>query len=317
MKGARHGTVHWYVGIIHARVSNALSRVAAKSPSTFVPTFSWRAAWKTVMMMAAWALFSVNANADWNHFQLAPPGSSAFLGKIAAISRIPGSMEVWWIAQDGSVQDANWYEGRQWNQFTLAPPGSADTTSRIAAVSRIPNSMEIWWIGPYGSVEGAYWYEGGQWNRYQLAPPGSADWGAGITAVSRIPNSMEVWWVGLDGSVQDANWYEGGQWNRFMLAPPGSTYGPIAAVSRIPNSMEVWWRGVDASVQDAYWYEGGGPWRQFTLAPSGSVANDEGSGLAAVSRIPNSMEIWWQGVGGSVQDANWYDCRLTCFQRIP
>jgi hypothetical protein len=157
------------------------------------------------MMMAAWALFSVNANADWNHFQLAPPGSSAFLGKIAAVSRIPGSMEVWWIAQDGSVQDANWYEGRQWNQFTLAPPGSADTTSRIAAVSRIPNSMEIWWIGPYGSVEGAYWYEGGPWNRYQLAPPGSADWGAGITAVSRIPNSMEEWWVyNVDNRIRTA-----------------------------------------------------------------------------------------------------------------
>jgi hypothetical protein len=75
------------------------------------------------------------------------------------VSRIPNSMEVWWIGLDDSVQDAYWYEGGQWNQYTLAPPGSAAHPSAgIAAVSRIPNSMEVWWTGANGSVQDANWY---------------------------------------------------------------------------------------------------------------------------------------------------------------
>ncbi len=65
------------------------------------------------------------------------------------------SMELWWIGEDGSVQDAFWYESAQWQRFELAPAGSESPNSGISAVSRIPNSMELWWIGGYGSIEDA------------------------------------------------------------------------------------------------------------------------------------------------------------------
>jgi hypothetical protein len=147
-----------YIGMIYAIVPNGLKGVVPKLRSASFRTVSSRA-WKTVMVMSACALFSSNAHGHWNQFQLAPPRSSAFLGKIAAVSRIPNSMEVWWIAQDGSVQDAYWYEGGQWNQFTLALPGSAAYQGAgIAAVSRIPNSMEVRWTGANGSVQDANWY---------------------------------------------------------------------------------------------------------------------------------------------------------------
>ncbi|MED2485619.1 hypothetical protein P4185_32800, partial [Bacillus thuringiensis] len=111
---------------------------------------------------------------------------------ISAISRIPTSMEVWWIGASGSIKDAYWYEGSQWNQFELASAGSASPHGSITAVSRIPGSMEVWWIGANGSVQDAYWYEGSQWKQFELAPAGSASPYGSITAVSRIPGSMEV-----------------------------------------------------------------------------------------------------------------------------
>jgi hypothetical protein len=194
---------------------------------------------------------------SWRRFELAPLNSASTFGRMTTVSRIPSSMETWWIGADGSVQDAYWYEGGQWQRYELAPAGSASTSGGITAVSRIPNSMEIWWVGANGSVQDAYWYEGMPgWQRYELAPAGSASTNGGITAVSRIPNSMEIWWIGADGSVQDAYWYDGSPWQRFELAPAGSaaTDGGITAVSRIPNSMEVWWVGANGSVQDAYWY---------------------------------------------------------------
>jgi hypothetical protein len=61
--------------------------------------------------MAAYYWLSLIAYADWNQFQLAPPNSASGSTLIKAVSRVPKAMEVWWIAPDGSVQDANWYDG--------------------------------------------------------------------------------------------------------------------------------------------------------------------------------------------------------------
>ncbi len=79
----------------------------------------------------------------WQHFELAPAVSAG--GRITAVSRIPGSMEVWWVGPNGSVQDANYYDGSGWHRFQLAPAGSASPNGPITAVSRIPGSMEVWW----------------------------------------------------------------------------------------------------------------------------------------------------------------------------
>jgi hypothetical protein len=242
----------------------------------------------------------------WRSFVLAPDGAASVSGKLTAVSRIPGSMEMWWIGGDGSVQGAYWYEGSQWQRYQLAPAGSASTTGGITALSRLPNTMEVWWIGTDGSIQDAFWYDGGQWQRFELAPAGSASTSSGIKGVHRIASSIELWWVGTDGSIQDAFWYEGGQWQRFQLAPPGSASPNtgIGAVSRLPNTIEIWWIAANGAVQDAFWYDGA-QWQWFELAPAGSASTD--SGIAAVSRVPNSMEIWWAGADGSIQDAYWYE----------
>jgi hypothetical protein len=150
------------------------------------------------------------ARQGWRGFELAPPGSASPTGSITSVSRIPGSLEVWWIAPNGSVQGAYWYEGaKQWQPYDLAPAGSASPTGSITSVSRIPGSMEVFWIGAKGSVQDHYWYEGATWQGFELSPAGSASASGGIVAVSRIPGSMEVWYPGPNGSVQDRYWHEG------------------------------------------------------------------------------------------------------------
>ena len=96
--------------------------------------------------------------AAWRQFELASAGSASTNAGITAVSRIPNSMEVWWVGTDGSIQDAFWYEGGQWQRFELAPAGSASGNGGITTVSRIPNSMEVWWVGANGSVQDAFWY---------------------------------------------------------------------------------------------------------------------------------------------------------------
>ncbi|MCP2033577.1 hypothetical protein L1279_000560 [Planomicrobium sp. HSC-17F08] len=228
-------------------------------------------------------------------------------GSIATVSRIPGSMETWWITSNGAVKGANWYEDSGWKHYELAPPGSASPNGSITAISRVPHSMEVWWIGADGSVQDAYWYEGDDWKRFQLAPPKSANPKGGITAVSRRSNTMEVWWIGENGSVQDANWYEVVGWQRYELAPPGSASlnAGIIAVSRISNSLEIWWIGANGVVCGAFWYEGSKEFQRYELSAIGNASVN--GGITAVSRIPDSMEVWWIGNNGSIQAAYWYE----------
>ncbi|MCY9586907.1 hypothetical protein M5W97_19620, partial [Paenibacillus alvei] len=53
-------------------------------------------------------------------YELAPMGSSAINGSITAASRIPNSMELWWLGGNRSIQGAYWYEGGQWQRYELA-----------------------------------------------------------------------------------------------------------------------------------------------------------------------------------------------------
>lgn len=129
----------------------------------------------------------------WQGFELAAGGSASGHG-FAAVSRVPSSMELWYVGADGSVQDRYWYDTGNWQGFELAPAGSAAPGSSIAAVSRVPSSMELWWVAPNGSVQGSYWYEGSNWNRYELSPAGSAS----LTGESQqCPESPEAWSCGL------------------------------------------------------------------------------------------------------------------------
>ena len=144
---------------------------------------------------------------SWHRFELAPAVSASTNGGITSVSRIPDSMEVFWIGADGSIGHRYFYENGGWQTGLLAPAGSASTSGGITSVSRISGSMEVWWIGADGSIQDAFWYDNANWQRFELAPPGNASTNGGITAVSRIPGSMEVWWVGANGSIQDAFWY--------------------------------------------------------------------------------------------------------------
>ncbi|MDA2514067.1 hypothetical protein PDN74_27505, partial [Bacillus cereus] len=112
--------------------------------------------------------------AQWKRYELTPAGNASNAstsGGITAVSRHQGTMEVWWIGANRSVQGAFWYEGAQWKQYELALAGNASTIGGITAASRHQGTLEVWWIGANGSVQGAKWYEGAQWERYELAPP--------------------------------------------------------------------------------------------------------------------------------------------------
>ena len=271
-------------------------------------------------ILAGMLATGASAAPAWTTSQLVPPNSSA--RNVAAVALRPLSTEeVFWVAQNGSVQEkthvVGWSSTRQ-----IAPAGSADPFSDIVAVYRDragvtpPSIVDVFWVTPNGAVDHMFNVGGASsfWSfGPQVAPAGSATTSASMAVVSRASNTWEMFWVEPNGGVEDAYSYDGGSSGRFQLAAPGASaplFEPrqITAVSRASNTMELWWIGADGSVQDRYYYDGSG-WNGFTLAAAGSALVQLGSGpaITAVSRASNTMEVWFIGAGNSVQDRYYYD----------
>lgn len=243
----------------------------------------------------------------WKGFLMAPAGSAAPNGGMTCVSRDSGHIELWWITPVGAIE-ARWLDGNGWHAYQAAPPGSAVVGGGVAAVSRAADAMEMWFVTPLGAVE-ARWFDGDTWHAYRAAADGSASVTGGITALSRSSTHMEVWWVTPNGAVA-GRWFDGSHWHDYELARPGSAHAdsPMASLTRRPDTMEVWWIDRDGAVRDAFWYHGAEPpWRFYPVTRAGAAASS--GGLAAVSRIPQSMELWWVAPDGSVRDAFWYEGR--------
>lgn len=56
-----------------------------------------------------WTARGVKLPAAWRRFDLVSAGNASTNARITAVSRIPNSMEVWWVGANGSIQDAYWY----------------------------------------------------------------------------------------------------------------------------------------------------------------------------------------------------------------
>jgi len=260
-------------------------------------------------MPCKYAPFVLLSKFGFNQFAVQ---NAAIPGGIAAVSRVPGSIEVMWIGNDGSIQDANWYAGQGWN-FGAIPYQVRASKGGIAVLSRIPESLELFWVGEDGSIQDAFWYSGPNpiWQTFTLADQGSASTRSTIAAASRIPNSMEIFWADDNGILWHSAWYDGNQWQKAPLLSQQTVKTGLSArisvVSRIPNSLELFWIGEDGSVNGTFWYEGQDGWTEYELRPAGSASLS--GDISAVSRIADTIEVFWIGPDGSVQDANWYDGR--------
>jgi Fungal fucose-specific lectin len=205
----------------------------------------------------------------------------------------------------------------------LFPAGSA--FSNIAAVAEGPTVKALFWVTENGSVIQETNYPGAGWLQSTLAPAGSADPYADIAAVTRGGGSeygswVDVFWVGANGSI-DHEFETPGPGAQFIpeapVAPAGSASqtASLAAVSRASDTWEIFWTEPNGGIEDAYHYdqeqefpEGGGASGSFQLvAPGSSSPTFQPRQIAAVSRAANTMEVWYIGRDGSIQDRYYYD----------
>ena len=156
------------------------------------------------------------------------PSSADPRSGIAAVSPVPGVVEVFWVRSDGMVLTNTRHpevNGGRWSNpiNDVAPsPGSADPRGGIAAVCPAAGVVEVFWIRSDGMVltNGRHpAVSNGRWNNpiNDVAPlPGSADPRSALAAVSHGPGCAEVYWVRSDGMVLGNTRHpevNGGHWN--------------------------------------------------------------------------------------------------------
>ena len=257
-------------------------------------------------------------------FPIAPPGAARANSPIAAVTRLDGALDAFWIGPDGGV-GTTWANPRvdsgNWHPpFPIAPAGAARANSPIAAITRLDGALDVFWIGPDGGV-GTTWanprIDDGRWHApFPIAPPRATRANSPIAAVTRLDGALDVFWIGPDGGV-GTTWanprVDGGRWHTpFAIAPPGAARAnsPIAAVTRLDGALDVFWIGPDGGVGTTWANPrvDGGRWHApFPIAPGGAARAD--SPISAVTRLDGALDVFWIGPDGGV-GTNWANPRI-------
>jgi hypothetical protein len=266
-----------------------------------------------------------NDDAKWHPpFPITPPGATRADSPLAAVTRLDGALDAFWMGPDGAV-DTTWanprVDGAKWHPpFPITPPGAARPGSPLAAVTRLDGALDAFWIGPDGAV-GTTWasprIDGARWHAaFPITPPGAARPGSPLAAVTRLDGALDVFWIGPDGAV-GTTWanprVDGAKWHPpFPITPPGAARpgSPLAAVTRLDGALDVFWIGPDGAVGTTWANPqvDGGRWHPpFPITPPGATRAD--SPLAAVTRLEGALDVFWIGPDSAV-GTTWANPRI-------
>jgi hypothetical protein len=165
---------------------------------------------------------------DHQPFAITPP-AQAGSDEVAAASRTPNHLDVFWVGPDGAIatQWADDAPSLSWGDhqpFTITPPGAA-AGSRLAAVDRTPNNLDVFWVRPDGAIGTQWWVgkPGLNWGDHQpftITPPGAAMTKFPIAIDARLLFFRTFFIPGVTGEPIDAQ----GRVQTFELAPGDYSY---------------------------------------------------------------------------------------------
>jgi hypothetical protein len=263
-----------------------------------------------------------------NFTQICPPGTgSARPGSpLAALSRTPRTLDVFWVGPDGAIT-STWWNADLTGVWTDNPPfavtgaNAAQAGSGLAALSRLAEHIDLFWVGGVdGAIQSQYWDGSGppggwaEHSPFAITAPGAARLGSPVVAVSRVPEQIDVFWIGPYGSIMTQWWHagDGTGWadhGPFPIAPDGSA-GPgsgLTVVARTQEHLDAFWIGPGNAVMTQWW--DGAPHAGWTdHAPFGITAAGAahaGSPLSAVCRDAENINVCFVGPDGAIL-AQWW-----------
>jgi hypothetical protein len=261
-----------------------------------------------------WTNPQIDSGAWHPSFPITPPGAAGPNSPIAAVTRLNGALDVFYIGGDGAVATA-WanpqIDNGAWHApFPITPPGATRPNSPIAAVTRLNGALDVFYIGGDGAVATTWanpQIDNGAWHApFPITPPGAARPNSPIAAVTRLNGALDVFYIGGDGAVA-TTWanpqIDNGAWHSpFPITPPGAAgpNSPIAAVTRFIGALDVFYIGGDGTaattwanpqIDNAAWHA------PFPITPPGAAGPN--SPIAAVTRFNGALDVFYIGGDGA------------------
>ena len=234
---------------------------------------------------------------------------------LAAVSRLPGLADLFWVGPDGAIATNfahTGIDGGNWHTpFPISPPRAARADSPVACVTRFKGAVDVFWIGPDGALA-TTWFnpdlDAGRWHTpFPITPPGAARPNSPLAAVTRLNGRLDVYYVGPDGAIATAfanPSLQNGVWQRpFAISPPGAAgpNSPITAITRFNGAVDVFWIGPDGAVATT-WFNpdlDNGRWHPpFPITPPRAARAN--SPLAATTRLNGLLDVFYIGPDGAI-----------------
>lgn len=244
------------------------------------------------------------------------PASVSTKGGIAAVSRVKGHREIWYVTPEGAIEGLYSYDdSNTWTRYELVPKKRAHPASFITAVTPHPDMMFVFWISKVGKLSGKQWVNDGQsWRdtfKDVAFAPHSAAMRTRIAAVSRRKDHVEVFYTTREGVVEALYWNESqGSWNKWNMENKeeytARVDSGLTAVRLNDNRMEVLWVGSNNSLVAASFFDGrASPWEKTTVAGPGSVM--AGSPLGTFLRSEKGYSVIFTDYTGTMVVADFQE----------
>jgi hypothetical protein len=236
------------------------------------------------------------------------------MNEIAAVSRVPDQLDVFWVGGDGRVYSSWWHQDMPWSgAFSIG--GFFPAGAPVAAVARMQNHLDLFVVGNDGRVYTSWWHEGQPWsgaNDNWMSIGGFFPPGCSVTALSRTPDHLDVFVIGNDGRVYTSWWHDGVGWsgindNWMSLGGFFPSTAVVTALSRVSNHLDVFITGNDGRVYTSWWHDGVG-WSGINdnwMSLGGFFP--PGNKVSAVSRMPDHLDLFITGNDGRVYTSWWVE----------
>jgi hypothetical protein len=172
-------------------------------------------------------------------------GSGAPGGGVAAISRNPSELDVFYIGKDGGLWTTYWTDGAAWTTGEITGPGVALPGAHVTATARTSETIDVFFLDISGTLRKSSWsFTGNAWGTTTVT--GSAGLGQSgglVSAVARQSNDLDVVFAGKNGELEWATWSaSAGPW----------TTAPVVTTTKTLGALSVGAGGLSIVAPDAY-----------------------------------------------------------------
>jgi hypothetical protein len=240
-------------------------------------------------------------------------------GPIATVARNPDHIDVFFLDPTHAVA-TTWWERTSpappWAQpFRITNEGAARTDSPLAAVSCTPSRVDLFFISPAGAVMTTSWdwTTGGEaWTDPRpITADAAARPGSQLAAVAPNSDRIHVFFINSTGRVRMATRSRVTGWSRDITVSgfrPVRSDSPLAAVAPHVNRVDFFYlKSTGMLMSTTLGSNDPEPLDSTNLTADAAVP--AGATVAATTRSPNHIDVFWIAGDGSISSM-WWDARV-------